>query len=74
MSKKPGSTVELLRQALDRQFKGQEVSYVFFKGNHLKLDLKGFLASDAGRTALKAEIESARRVPEAPNRKYVAGR
>lgn len=73
MGKKSESTVELLKRALERKFSEESVSYVSFQGNHLELDLKGFLSSTAGRTALKAEVESAKRVPLAPVRKIVAG-
>lgn len=73
MSRKSESTVELLKRALDREFSEKSVSYVSFQGNHLELDLMGFLSSAAGRSALKAEVESAKRVPLAPIGKIVAG-
>ncbi|WP_238601294.1 hypothetical protein [Xanthomonas arboricola] len=65
MSKKIESTVELLRQALDNKFSGQTVSYVSFEGNHLDLDLKGFISSDRGKVALQSEIKAAQSDPQA---------
>lgn len=57
------STVDLIKRTLDKRFEGQSVSYVTFKGNHLELDLKGFLASEKGKSALEEELDASDRVP-----------
>ena len=66
MRKKKESTIDLLKQAFDREFGTEPASYVTFESGHIKLDLEGHLASDAGRATLVIEIECASRVPMAP--------
>ncbi len=57
------STVDLIKQSLQKKFGEQSVSYVSFDNSHLELDLKGFLTSPQGKAAIKKELDAAKRIP-----------
>lgn len=60
------TSIDLLKRALSDSFFKERRSFVTFRSNHLELDLKAFLATPEGKEVLSREIESAKRVPEAP--------
>lgn len=73
MSKSAIFTVELLKQALDREF-GERDSFATFEGGRIHVDLSGFLASEEGKKAFAEERRAANAVPEAPRKRYGIGR
>lgn len=73
MSKSAKFSLEILKEALDREF-GERDSYATFKDGRVHVDLSGFLASDEGKKAFAEEVRAAQAVPAAPGRRFGGGR
>lgn len=65
MSKSAKFSIEILKEALVREF-GERDSYATFRNGRVHVDLSGFLASEEGKKAFAEEMRAAKAVPYAP--------